>query len=51
MKSPWLAGIGLLVASATAQDTIRWSKAENNELPKAAADDSRPTILYFTFDT
>ena len=51
MKSPWLACVAFVVAPAPAQDAIEWSKAADGELPKAAADDTRPTILYFTFDT
>ena len=40
-----------LVSTTAAQDAIQWSKATEGELPKAAASDDRPTILYFTFDT
>ena len=51
MKNPWLACVGLLVASAAGQDSIAWSEAKDGALPQAVADDVRPTILYFTFDT
>lgn len=43
--------VAVLAASAISQDAIRWSKAKDGALPKAAANDARPTILYFTFDT
>ena len=51
MKCTWLVCLGLIVAPVAGQDTIEWSKAAAGELPKAAANDTRPTILYFTFDT
>jgi len=51
MRGSWLTCVGLIVANAAAQDSIQWSRTKDGELPKAAANDTRPTILYFTFDT
>ena len=43
--------LSVLTASVVAQDTIQWQHAADGALPAAAANDDRPTILYFTFDT
>ncbi len=40
-----------LASTAPAQEVIQWSKPVAGSLPKAAAQDTRPTIVYFTFDT
>lgn len=43
--------LSALTASVVAQDAIQWQHAADGALPVANANDDRPTILYFTFDT
>ena len=35
----------------TKSDAIQWSHAGDDAIPESGANDTRPTILYFTFDT
>lgn len=41
----------LAAPQATENDAIQWLHAADNAIPRSGANDSRPTILYFTFDT
>jgi hypothetical protein len=42
---------GLTAQKPTKVDAIQWLHASDDGVPESTANDPRPTILYFTFDT
>jgi hypothetical protein len=42
---------GLTAQKPTKADAIQWLHASDDGVPESTANDPRPTILYFTFDT